>query len=126
MPFSRWPRPTGVRAASTITTSRPCNLVLMRTRLANDRSLSTHRSDVGVDVEGVGVEEGEVALQRHERLWRADQRLDVAALAALLLDGRADLDVEELQRDRQARDALEDVGDRHRQAVVVGPAAERL
>src|SRR5438067_3096954 len=29
MPFSRWPRPTGVRAASTMTTSRPCSFEFM-------------------------------------------------------------------------------------------------
>src|SRR5436190_14657654 len=38
MPFSRCPRPTGVRAASTITTSRPCSLVSMQGILAYDRS----------------------------------------------------------------------------------------
>src|SRR4051794_17181424 len=124
MPFSRWPRPTGVRAASTMTTSRPCNLVLMQGSLANDRSLSA--VNVGVDVEGGGVDELEVALQRDERRRRADQGLDVAALVALDDSCGADLHVEEVERDRDAGNDLQDVGHVHGERVVVRAGLERL
>jgi hypothetical protein len=61
-----------------------------------------------------------------ERLRRADQRLDPAAFLALHLARGADLDVEVLQRDRQAGHALKDVRHGDVQLVVVRAAAERL
>src|SRR3954452_21863248 len=106
MPFSRWPRPTGVRAASTMTTSRPCSLVLMaRAYQTVVRYLRT-AVDVRVDVERVRVEEAEVARDGHEGQRLADERLHPAALLALDLPRRPNLHVEVLEGDRQAGDAL--------------------